>query len=312
VKLTHTITDVHGIEVGHAQDDKVLTGCTVILCRKGAVAGVDVRGGAPGTRETDLLDPINLVQKVHAIVLAGGSAFGLEAATGVMHYLEEKKIGFNTGTAKVPIVPSAILYDLNIGHASARPDSAMGYFAASQASSAPPAEGNIGAGTGASVGKMRGMKYAMKSGIGTWSANINGVIIGALVAVNAIGDVIDPKTGTKIAGLRSGPTLDWMKKNQSRSAVKSNTVIGAVATNAKLTKAEATKVAQMAQDGLAQSIRPAHTMLDGDTIFALATGEKKADVSMVGAVAAEAMAEAILRAVKMAKPAGGLPGLYRK
>jgi L-aminopeptidase/D-esterase-like protein len=312
MKLTHALTDVRGIEVGHAQDEEALTGCTVILCREGAVAGVDVRGGAPGTRETDLLDPINLVQKVHAIVLAGGSAFGLEAATGVMRYLEEQEIGFDTGAAKVPIVPSAILYDLDIGHASVRPDSAMGYLAASRASSAPPTEGNIGAGTGASVGKMRGMKYAMKSGVGTWSVNINGVIVAALVAVNAIGDVIDPQTGTKIAGLRSGSTLEWMKKGQARAASQSNTVIGVVATNARLTKAEATKVAQMAQDGLARSIRPAHTMFDGDTIFALATGERQADVSMVGAFAAEAMAEAVVRAVKLAKSAGGLPGLYQE
>ena len=311
MKLTHTLTDVRGIEVGHAQDDDGLTGCTVILCRKGAVAGVDVRGGAPGTRETDLLNPINLIQKVHAIVLAGGSAFGLEAATGVMRYLEEKNIGFQTGVAKVPIVPAAILYDLNVGRASTRPDSAMGYRAASQATSAPPAEGNVGAGTGASIGKMRGLKYAMKSGIGTWSENIKGVIVGALVAVNAIGDVIDPKTGTKIAGLRSGSTLNWMKKGQTRSSIQSNTVIGVVATNARLTKAEVTKVAQMAQDGLAQSIRPAHTMFDGDTIFALATGEKKADVSMVGAFAAEVMAGAIVRAVKMAKSSGGLVGLQK-
>jgi len=312
MKLSHTLTDVRGIEVGHAQDDEALTGCTVILCRRGAVAGVDVRGGAPGTRETDLLDPINLVQKIHAIVLAGGSAFGLEAATGVMRYLEEQRIGFKTGAAKVPIVPSAILYDLSIGHASARPDSAMGYLAASQASSRPSAEGNVGAGTGASVGKMRGMKYATKSGIGTWSVNVSGIIMGALVAVNAIGDVIDPHTGIKIAGLRSGSSLNWMKKNQARPAVRSNTVIGVVATNARLTKAEATKVAQMAQDGLARSIRPAHTMFDGDTLFTLATGEKKADVSMVGAFAAEVTAEAIVRAVKMAKSAGGLPGLYQK
>jgi L-aminopeptidase/D-esterase-like protein len=312
MKLNHTLTNVRGIEVGHAQDDKGLTGCTVIVCREGAVAGVDVRGGAPGTRETDLLDPINLVQKVHAIVLAGGSAFGLDAATGVMRYLKEHNIGLDTGAAKVPIVPSAILYDLAIGHAPAWPDSAMGYLAASQASSAPPAEGNAGAGTGASVGKMRGMKYAMKSGLGTWSVNINGVIIAALVAVNAIGDVIEPQTGTKIAGLRSGSTLDWMKKSQGRAAIQSNTVIGVVATNAKLSKAEATKVAQMAQDGLARSIRPAHTMFDGDTIFALATGEEKTDLSMVGAFAAEVMAEAIIRAVKMAKSAGGLSGLYQE
>ena len=312
MKLTHTLTDVRGIEVGHAQDEQALTGCTVILCREGAVAGVDVRGGAPGTRETDLLNPINLVQKIHAIVLAGGSAFGLDAASGVMRYLEEQKIGLDTGIARVPIVPSAILYDLGIGHASARPDAAMGYLAASQASSTPPAQGNVGAGTGASVGKMRGMKYAMKAGIGTWSVNSRDVIIGALVAVNALGDVTDPRTSTRLAGLHSGSSLDWMKKGQTRSAVQSNTVIGVVATNARLTKAEATKVAQMAQDGLARAIRPAHTMFDGDTIFALATDEQKADISMVGAFAAEVMAEAIVRAVKTAKPAGGLPGLFQE
>ncbi len=311
MKRKHAITDVRGIEVGHAQNEEALTGCTVILCRKGAVAGVDVRGGAPGTRETDLLNPVNLVQKIHAIVLAGGSAFGLDAASGVMRYLEEQKIGFDTGFAKVPIVPAAILYDLNLGRADVRPDSAMGYLAASRASTAPPGEGNLGAGTGASVGKMRGPKYAMKSGIGTWSADINGVIIGALAAVNAVGDVVDPKSGRVIAGLRSGSTLAWLKKSQRRSAIKSNTVIGVIATNAKLTKAEATKVAQMAQDGLAQAIRPAHTLYDGDTIFALATGEKQADVSMVGAFAAEVMAEAIVRAVRMAAPDGGLPGLLK-
>jgi L-aminopeptidase/D-esterase-like protein len=311
MKHKNTITDVRGIEVGHAQNEAALTGCTVILCRKGAVAGVDVRGGAPGTRETDLLSPLNLVQKVHGLVLAGGSAFGLDAASGVMRYLEEQKIGFDTGFAKVPIVPAAILYDLSLGRADVRPDAAMGYAAASQASAAPPGEGNLGAGTGASVGKLRGPKYAMKSGIGTWSVAINGIIIGALVAVNAVGDVVDPKTGKVIAGLRSGSTLAWMKKNQPRAATKANTVIGVIATNAKLSKAEATKVAQMAQDGLAQAIRPAHTMYDGDTIFALATGEKKADVSMVGAFAAEVMAKAIVRAVLMAAPAGGLPGLLK-
>jgi L-aminopeptidase/D-esterase-like protein len=311
MKRANTITDVRGIEVGHAQDEEALTGCTVILCREGAVAGVDVRGGAPGTRETNLLDPVNLIEKVHAVVLAGGSAFGLDAAGGVMRYLEEQKIGLDTGTAKVPIVPSAILYDLSVGRADVRPDSAMGYRAAVTASFAAPAEGNVGAGMGASVGKMRGMKYAMKSGVGTWSMEINGTIIGALVAVNAIGDVVDPKSGETVAGLRSGNTMAWMKKNQPRAAVTSNTVIGVVATNAKLTKAQATKVAQMAQDGLARVIRPAHTMFDGDTIFALCTGEKTADVSMVGAFAAEVMAEAILRTVKMAAPAGGLPGLSK-
>src|SRR5687768_13179491 len=205
MKRRDSIVDVRGIEVGHAQDHEALTGCTVILCRKGAVGGVDVRDGAPGTRETDLLDPINLVEKVHAIVLAGGSAFGLDAATGVMRYLEEKKIGFNTGAAKVPIVPSAILYDLNIGRADVRPDSAMGYRAAASASTEMSEEGNVGAGTGASIGKMFGAALAMKSGVGTASIDIGGgVIVGALVVVNAFGDVIDTETAKILAGLRSG------------------------------------------------------------------------------------------------------------
>src|SRR5512138_1216263 len=205
MKRANAITDVHGIEVGQAQDEEALTGCTVVICRKGAVAGVDVRGGAPGTRETDLLDPINLVQKVHAIVLAGGSAFGLDAASGVMRYLDEQKIGFNTGVAKVPIVPSAILYDLNLGRADVRPDATMGYRAAAAASSDPPAEGNAGVGMGASVGKMFGLDLAMKSGVGTACIAIGGgVTVGALVAVNPWGDVMDPQTGEIVAGLRSG------------------------------------------------------------------------------------------------------------
>jgi L-aminopeptidase/D-esterase-like protein len=327
MKLNNAITDVRGIEVGHAQNDEALTGCTVILCRKGAIAGVDVRGGAPGTRETDLLDPVNLVEKVHAISLAGGSAFGLDAASGVMKYLEENKIGFNTGVARVPIVPSAILFDLSVGLADVRPDSAMGYQAAASASSAPPAEGNVGAGTGASVGKMFGANLSMKSGEGTASMDIGGgVVVGALVAVNAWGDVVDPNSNEIIAGLRSGKigpvrvggkdyfanTLTMMKKPAGRTLMKfvtrTNTVIGIVATNAKLTQAQATKVAQMTQDGIARTIRPAHTMLDGDTIFALSTGSRKADVTSVGSFAAEVMAQAILRAVKMAGAAGGLPG----
>ncbi len=330
MKLKNAITDVHGIEVGHAQNEEALTGCTVILCRKGAVAGVDVRGGAPGTRETDLLNPVNLVEKVHAIVLAGGSAFGLDAASGVMGYLEKNKIGFNTGVARVPIVPSAILYDLSLGRADVRPDAAMGAYAAASATSDAPAEGNVGAGTGASVGKMFGMSLAMKSGLGTASMDIGGgVIVGAIVAVNAFGDVFDPETNEIIAGLRSGKvgplrigkkdsfadTLTMMKTPIGRGvlglASRGNTVIGAVATNAKLTKAQATKVAQMAHDGFARTIRPAHTMLDGDVIFALSTGTKKADVSIIGAFAAEVMSQAIIRAVKMAKPAGGLPGLNK-
>jgi L-aminopeptidase/D-esterase-like protein len=204
MKLTNSITDVPGIQVGHAQDDDALTGCTAILCRKGAVAGVDVRGGAPGTRETDLLNPINLVQKVHAVVLAGGSAFGLDAASGVMRYLEEQKIGFNTGVAKVPIVPSAILFDLNLGRSDRRPDAEMGYQAAASASNVPPREGNFGAGTGASIGRILGLNQGMKTGVGTASVDIGGgVVVGAIVAVNAFGDVIDPQTGEIIAGVRS-------------------------------------------------------------------------------------------------------------
>ncbi len=328
MKLKNAITDVRGIQVGHAQNGEALTGCTVILCRKGVVAGVDVRGGAPGTRETDLLDPVNMVEKVHALVLAGGSAFGLDAASGVMRYLEEQNIGFNTGVAKIPIVPSAILYDLGIGRADIRPDSAMGYSAAASASADTPVEGNVGVGTGASVGKMFGPSLSMKSGVGTASIDIGGgVVVGALMAVNAWGDVVDPQNGEILSGLRSGKvgplrvgkkevfadTVSMMKSPVGRSllglASRSNTVIGVVATNAKLTKTQATKVAQMAQDGIARTIRPAHTMLDGDVIFALSTATKKADVSAIGAFAAEAVAAAILRAVKMAASAGGLPGL---
>jgi L-aminopeptidase/D-esterase-like protein len=331
MKRMNAITDVRGIEVGHAQVEEALTGCTVILCRKGAVAGVDVRGGAPGTRETDLLDPVNLVAKVHAIVLAGGSAYGLDAASGVMRYLEEQKIGFQTGVAKVPIVPAAILYDLNVGRADVRPDSAMGYRAAAAASSAAPTEGNAGAGMGASVGKMFGGGLSMKAGVGTASLDIGGgVLVGALVAVNAWGDVVDPQTNQILAGLRSGKvgplrvgkkdyfadTLVMMKSALGRNilglATRANTVIGVIATNAKLTKAQATKVAQMAQDGVARTIRPAHTMLDGDVIFALSAGTRKADISTVGAFAAEVMAEAITRAVRMAASTAGLPGLLEK
>ncbi|GAB4484346.1 MAG: P1 family peptidase [Anaerolineales bacterium] len=326
--MKNAITDVPGIEVGQAQDPDALTGVTVILCRKGAVGGVDVRGSAPGTRETDLLNPLNLVQKVHAITLAGGSAFGLDAASGVMQYLEEQKIGFETGTGIVPIVPAAILFDLGLGRGDIRPTAEMGYRAAAAAHAGAVEEGNVGAGTGASVGKIFGNRSAMKSGLGTASLDIGaGVVVGAIVAVNAFGDVIHPQSGEIVAGARSleiGPlkigergyfanTLNVMKTFAGRAvlgfATQTNTVIGVVATNARLTKPEANKMAQMAHDGLAQVIRPAHTMLDGDTIFALATGNKKSDVTTVGAFAAEALAAACLRAVRAAKSAGGLPGL---
>jgi len=322
----NTITAVPGIRVGHAQDENALTGCTVVLCTGGAVGGVDQRGGAPGTRETDLLGPMHLVEQVHAVLLAGGSAFGLDAASGVMRYLEEHGIGFNTGVARVPIVPAAILFDLGLGRADVRPDAAMGYQACQNASSQPPAEGCVGAGTGASVGKMLGPGQAMKSGLGTASQHLGrGLVVGAIVVVNAFGDVIEPRTGRILAGARSlqtGPlhlgsgaifadTLELMKTLVGRTVLQfashSNTTIGVVATNARLTKEQVNKVAQMAHNGLARSIRPAHTLLDGDTIFALATGEKSADVNLIGAYAAEVVAQAVIRAVQTARPAGGLP-----
>ena len=322
-----------GLRIGHAQDSEALTGCTVILCEKGAVGGVDQRGGAPGTRETDALYPLHLVQHVHAIVLAGGSAFGLDAASGAVRYLEEKGVGFDVRVAKVPIVPSAILFYLGLGRADVRPDAAMGYLACLNATSGWPAEGNKGAGCGASVGKIFGIERAMKSGIGCARLEIGGgLVVSAIVAVNAFGDIIDPVNGEIIAGARrgqhfkSGPdisrgdfqaqfanTLEVMKTLIGRTAMgfasRENTVIGVVATNAKLNKEQVNKVAQMAQDGLARTVRPAHTMLDGDTIFALSTGNHRADVNIIGAFAAEAFAQAVLRAVRQAQPAGGLPAI---
>ena len=323
--LQNSITDVPGIRVGHAQDMDALTGCTVVLVEKGAVGGVDQRGGAPGTRETDLLRPLHMVQKVHAILLSGGSAFGLEAATGVMRYLEERKVGVNTGVVKVPIVPAAILYDLGIGKPDVRPDATMGYQACRNASAEKPAEGNAGAGAGATAGKILGIRQATKTGIGTASVEIGGgVIVGAIVAANPFTDVVDPASGKILAGTRPLPmglitdkeavfvnSLEFMRtlagRNILRLASLSHTVIGVVATNARLNKEEANKVAQMAQDGLARAIRPAHTMFDGDTLFALATGEKRADVNAVGAFAAEVVAQAIVNGVMAAEAAGGLP-----
>ena len=314
-----SLTSIPSVRIGHAQNEEALTGCTVVLCEQGAVGGIDQRGGAPGTRETDALHPLHLVEKVHAIVLAGGSAFGLDAASGVVRYLEERGVGFDVRVAKVPIVPAAILFDLGIGSAKVRPDAEMGYQACLNATSDPPAEGNVGAGTGATVGKILGLQNAMKSGIGAAAIEIgDGLLVGAIAAVNAFGDVIDPATGHIIAGARSkdggfADSMEVLKKLAGRSILTfargENTVIGVVATNAQLTKEGANKVAQMAQDGLARAVRPAHTMLDGDTIFALATGEVQADVNIVGAFAAEAFAQAIVRAVRMARPAAGLPAV---
>jgi L-aminopeptidase/D-esterase-like protein len=269
------------------------------------------------------MQPMHLVQKAHAVVLAGGAAFGLEAATGVVRYLEERGIGYDTQVAKVPIVPAAILFDLDIGDASVRPDAAMGYAACQAADDGPVAEGNVGAGTGARVGAIMGIQQAMKAGLGTASADLGeGLVVGAVVAVNAFGDVIDPQTGQILAGARSldgtgfADTLAVMKSLVGKSILKfaepRDTVIGVVATNARLNKEEANKVAQMAHDGLARVVRPAHTMFDGDTLFALATGSNnepsmEADVNTVGAYAAEVVAEAIVRAVKTAEGVAGLP-----
>ena len=326
--LNNSITDVPGIRVGHAHDGEALTGCTVILCEEGAVGGVDQRGGAPGTRETDPLQPMHLVEKAHAVVLAGGSAFGLDAATGVVRYLEERGVGFEVGVARVPIVPAAILFDLAIGRADVRPDATMGYQACVNASSDPPAQGSVGAGMGATVGKILGIDRAMKSGIGTASMAIGDrLVVAAIVAVNAFGDVVDPEIGQIIAGARehretpghadSPPlfsnTLEVMKSmSQDGRPMFSrqndvNTVIGVVATNARLNKEHTNKVAQMAHDGLARTIRPAHTMFDGDTIFALATGQHEADVNIIGAFAAEVFAETIMNGVRAAGSVGGLP-----
>jgi L-aminopeptidase/D-esterase-like protein len=313
-KLLDSITDVSGIKVGHSQDLKAGTGCTVVICEKGAVAGVDVRGGAPGTRETDLLNPVNLVDKAHAIYLSGGSAFGLDGATGVMKYLEEKGIGLDVVLTKVPIVPGAVLFDLGVGDYRIRPDARMGYDACLNASEEEARQGNIGAGTGATVGKIFGGLRCMKSGLGTASFKSQELIIGAIVAVNCLGDVIDPENGEIIAGVLSedrkdfANTMSFLRNfpQKTKDNFSKNTTIGVIATNAKLTKAGAAKVAIMAQDGYARAIIPSHTMFDGDTIFCMATGEIEAGVNVVGAIAAEVMARAIVKAVKNAEPLFGL------
>ena len=311
-----TITDVSGIRVGHATDLDGLTGCTVVLCEGGAVGGVDQRGGAPGTRETDLLRPLHMVEEVHAVVLAGGSAFGLAAADGVVRWLKDHDVGFDAGVAQVPIVPAAILFDLDLGDPEARPDAAMGYAACREASDAPVSEGNVGAGTGATVGRILGRGRSMKGGLGSAAVTLSGgLTVGALIAVNAFGDVVDPASGEVLAGVRKedsnapAGTLTVMQQlaGQSSSGFVSSTVIGVVACNALLTKEEANKVAQMAHDGIARAVRPAHTMFDGDILFALATGTEPGDVNLIGAYAAEVVAEAIVRGVTAAESMGGAP-----
>ncbi|MBI5928983.1 MAG: P1 family peptidase [Chloroflexi bacterium] len=311
---SQTLTAIEGLQVGHAQNLEGPTGCTVILCPPNTVAGIDQRGGAPGTRETDLLRPMHLVQHVHAVLLAGGSAYGLNAAAGVMRYLEEHSIGFNVRVGVVPIVPAAIIFDLDVGNPTIRPDAAMGYTACTLATADPVTEGCVGAGTGARVGGMFGMEFACKSGIGTAALELdNGVRVAALMVVNAVGDVV-AENGQILAGVRQPPEgksfVGSLKalRTLSNLTPTSNTVVGVVATNAQLTKEETNKIAQMAQDGLARAVRPAHTLMDGDTIFALATGSAgPANASLIGAYAAEITAQAIRRAVQMATPLAGLP-----
>jgi len=311
-----TLTAIDGIRVGHAHNLDGPTGCTVVLCPPQTVGGVDQRGGAPGTRETDLLRPLHMVEHVHAVMLAGGSAYGLDAASGAMRWLEEQGIGFDAGVAVVPIVPAAIIFDLDLGDPAIRPDAAMGYAACQAATVDPVAEGCVGAGAGAQVGRLMGPALACKSGLGSAAIDLgDGLRVAALFVVNALGDIVDAD-GAILAGTRQPPdgqafagamnVLPMMARMTPGGA--SNTVIGVVATNAELTKEEANKVAQMAQDGLAHAVRPAHTMLDGDTVFALATGTAgRANVSVIGAFAAEAAAQAIRRAVQTATPLAGLP-----
>lgn len=311
------LTDIAGIRVGHASDYEALTGCTVILCEKGAVAGADIRGGATGTEEMDVMSPFHIAPHVHAVVLAGGSAFGLEAASGVRRFLEQKGIGFQTGAAAVPIVPCAILYDLAIGKANIRPTREMGEAAAAAAHDGPVAEGCVGAGTGATVGKALGLAHAMKSGIGSFTVELPaGVRVSALAAVNAWGDVVDPRTGRIVAGARKSPdsrefvnSAELLKSGAGPSIPGRNTTLAVVATNARLSKVQAARLAQMGQQGLVRAISPVHTSVDGDLCIALATGALEAHPDALGAAAADAVAEAILRAVRSARSLGGVPGL---
>ncbi|MCH7996678.1 MAG: P1 family peptidase, partial [Chloroflexi bacterium] len=309
--MSDTITDVPGIKVGHYTDTLGITGCTVVLCEEGAVAGVDVRGSAPGTRETDLLRPMNLVEKAHAILLSGGSAYGLSAADGVMRYLEERGAGFDVGVGVVPIVPAAILFDLGLGDARARPGPEQGYQACLNAQDNDPEQGSVGAGTGATVGKALGPRWAVKGGVGCASASLGGsVTVGALAVVNAWGSVVDHDSGQIVAGPRKDKapgfqdTVALLASGIEVSvSILQNTTLTIVATDAALSKEQVNKIAQMAQDGIAMAVRPAHTMYDGDAVFVLSTGRGKrfADTTALGAVAAAVMNISIVRGVTRAK-----------
>jgi len=312
--MKDAITDVPGILVGHAQDLVAAKGCTVILCESGTAAGVDVRGGSPGTRETDCLSPTASIPCPDAFYLSGGSAFGLDGASGVQKYLEAKGIGFDAGVARVPIVSGAVIFDLNVGRADIRPDQAMGMEACRNAGG-EVAQGNVGAGTGATAGWAAGPERRMKSGLGTASCRAGDLIVGAIVAVNCWGDVIDPATGEVLAGTltESGDAFAGSQKLLTASTLgarifSSHSTIGVVASNARLDKAQTSRIAMMAHDGFARAIIPVHTFAEGDIIFSVVTGGVEAGVSVVGALAAEAMAQAILNAVRNARSAYGYPG----
>ena len=309
------ITDIKGIQFGQAENQETGTGCTVIICKEGAIAGVDVRGGGPATRETDLLNPINMVQQVNAIMLSGGSAFGLDAASGAMQYLEEHNCGFDMKVAHVPIVCGASLFDLTVGDPKIRPDKEMGYLAClNSEKDSPIKEGNYGAGCGASVGKIMGPQYAMKGGIGTSAVQVNDIQVGAIVAVNACGNIVDYKTNTQLAGIYDREhnciiPADKIILNQIeklRELPCGNTTIGCVITNVKLDKAQCTKIAGIAHNGYARAINPVHTMSDGDTIFVLSTNEVEIMPDAVGILATEMIAKAVNNAIKAADSAYGL------
>ncbi|MFT8870674.1 MAG: P1 family peptidase [Sporolactobacillus sp.] len=314
----HCFTDIPGIIAGHAQDINAATGCTIVICENGAVAGVDVRGGSPGTRETDTLNPICVGKSVHAVLLAGGSAFGLDAAAGVMQYLETHGIGRDVVETKIPIVCGAVLFDLKCGDYRRRPDKEMGYRACCNAYSGKWANGSVGAGTGAMVGKTKGNRFAMKGGLGSVCLRIGDLFVGAVMAVNCVGDVYDACAGKLVAGVLDDErrtiegTEQLILENYAKRSdfFGGNTVIGAVATNAQLSKPEANKLASVAQNGIAAAIRPAHTAYDGDTIFTLATGKVEANPDAVGILAVRAVEQAIVQAVKSATALAGIPA-YR-
>lgn len=306
------ISEIEGISIGNAEDVEAGTGCSVVICSEGAACGVDVRGGAPGTRETDLLSPVNLVDKVHAVVIAGGSAFGLDASGGVMKYLEEKSIGFDVLVTKVPIVCSAVLFDLTCGDYKVRPDAAMGYRACEN-SGGILESGSIGAGCGATVGKVLGMERAMKGGLGTYALQVGDLKVGAMVAVNCFGDVIDTKNGEIIAGALGDNRRDFVNTEEvllsqydnKKNYFSGNTTLGVIVTNGSFNKTQCKKISSMAHNAYGRTMRPAHTMFDGDTIFSLATGKVEADINSVGLLATRVMEEAIIRAIK---EAGSLHG----